>query len=201
MNAKLTKREQTRQKMVKAAGRSFRSNGYAGVGVDGLAKDAGVTSGAFYKHFGSKAVAFDVALESGLDEVVAAVPMFQEQARAGWVKAFADYYLGKLHRGDLECGCAMTSLSPEVVRFGPSVRAAYEKKMSVIVDLMARGLAGGLHEERRVRAWAMLGVLIGGLTMARAMKRVAAAEEVAEAIKAAAVKAAGRVRALPVAMG
>ena len=43
-----------RRKMVDAAGRGFRKNGYGGLGVDGLAKEAGVTSGAFYGHFKSK---------------------------------------------------------------------------------------------------------------------------------------------------
>lgn len=188
-------KEKTRLKILKAAGRGFRRYGYAGIGVDGLAKAAGVTSGAFYAHFDSKDAAFDAALSEGLDEVVAAVPMFQEQHRADWVKAFSDYYLGKKHRADLACGCAMATLTPEVVRFESSVHSAYEKKMSHIVELMARGLAGGSAEERRARAWATLGVLIGGINIARAMKSSKMGEEVARAIRAAAVKAAGRTRA------
>jgi len=67
--------------------------------------------------------------------------------------------------------------------------------MSIITDLIARGLAGGSDEGRRARAWSMLGVLIGGLNIARAMKSTKAAEEVADAIKTAAIKAAGRARA------
>ena len=52
--AKGDKKLETRSRIIDAAGRSFRSNGYAGIGVDGIAKAAGVTSGAFYAHLGSK---------------------------------------------------------------------------------------------------------------------------------------------------
>lgn len=195
MKNKATKKEQTRQTMLDAAGRSFRQYGYSGIGVDGLAKAAGVTSGAFYSHFGSKDGAFELALTAGLDEVIEAVPKFQSEYGTKWVKAFAEYYLGKPHRGDLACGCAMAALTTEVVRSGTELHAIFEKKMTVIADLVALGLAGGSEEDRRARAWAMLGVLIGGLNVARAMKSTKASEEVAEAIKSASIKAAGRTRA------
>lgn len=189
-----TKKQQTRERMLDAAGRCFRSSGYAGIGVDGIAKAAGVTSGAFYAHFGSKDGAFGAALAAGLDEVIAAIPKYQQEFGSGWVQAFADYYLGKAHRDDLACGCAMTTLSPEVVRAEPDVHAAYEAKMSRIVDLVADGLAGGSGEDRRARAWTMLGTLIGGLTLARAVKKRKVAEEIASSTRAAAVAAAGAVR-------
>jgi len=189
-------KEETRLKISEAAGRGFRRHGYAGIGVDGLAKAAGVTSGAFYAHFASKAGAFELALIAGLDEVIEGVPKFQREHGADWVKAFAAYYLGKAHRRDLECGCAMASLTPEVIRFGAEMHALYEKKMTRIADLVAGGLASGSNKNRRERAWAMLGVLIGGLNVARAMKHKKTSEEVAEAIKAAAIEAAGRTQAI-----
>lgn len=194
MRHKGVNKEETRRKMIDAAGRGFRGHGYAGIGVDSLAKAAGVTSGAFYAHFGSKGGAFDVALAAGLDEVIEAVPQFQEENGLKWTRAFSDYYLGKPHRKDLDCGCAMASLTPDVVRAGANVHAAFEKKMTTIVELMVAGLAGNSDEDRRARAWAMLGTLIGGLNVARAMKTSKATDEVAEAIKAAAVKVAGRTR-------
>ncbi|GJL66228.1 MAG: TetR family transcriptional regulator [Nitrospirales bacterium] len=194
MRYKAGQKEATRQKMLKAVGRGFRKNGYAGTGVDGLAKAAGVTSGAFYAHFGSKDEAFDAALAAGLDEVIEAVPRYQREHGADWVKTFVDYYLGRRHRSDLACGCAMAALTGEVVRSGPQVHAAFEKKMRLIAHLVACGLAGSSDEDCRTRAWAMLSVLIGGLTVSRAMKSVTIADEVAVAVKATALKAAGRTR-------
>lgn len=194
MRHKGVPKDETRQKVVQAAGRSFRKHGYAGIGVNGLAQAAGVTSGAIYSHFGSKDGAFCVALTAGLDEVIEGVPEFRRQHGSDWVKAFVDYYLSKSHRNDLETGCAMATLTGEVVRFGANVHVIYEKKMTAIADLVSQGLAGGSDEEIRARAWSMLGILIGGINVTRAMKSARASEEVAEAIKAAAVKAAGRTR-------
>ena len=187
MRHKGVNKAETRQKMIAAASRGFRSNGYAGIGVDGLAKAAGVTSGAFYSHFGSKDAAFDVALATGLDEVIEAIPNFQEEHGANWVEAFAEYYMGKSHRRDLECGCAMATLTPEVVRANPKVHAAFEKKMTLVADLVSCGLDGSSDEERRAKAWAMLSVLIGGINVARAMKGTKVADEVANATIIAAI--------------
>lgn len=195
MRYKTDQKDITRQKMLEAAGRGFRKHGYAGIGVDGLAKAAGVTSGAFYSHFGSKDGAFEVALTAGLDEVIEGIPKFQTEHGANWVKAFAEYYLGKPHQNDLDCGCAMATLTPEVVRFGAKVHATFEKKMCHIADLIENGLAGDSGVDTHARAWSMLSVLIGGINIARAMKSTKISEEVAEAIKTSAIKAAGRTRA------
>lgn len=189
-------KNETRQKMLEAASCGFRKHGYAGIGVDALSKAAGVTSGAFYAHFGSKDGAFSASLVSGLDEVIEAVPTFQNEHGIGWVKAFAEYYLGTQHQNDRESGCAMATLTSEVVRFGPEVQEIFENKMTVIASLVASGLAGGSNEDRLARAWSLLSVLIGGINIARAMMSPQASAEIATAIKSAAIKAAGRTRAM-----
>lgn len=194
MTRKQEQKAETHQRMLMAAVRSFREHGFAGIGVDGIAKAASVTSGAFYAHFGSKDGAFAAAMEFGLDEVIAAVPQFQKQSGPAWVEAFADYYLSQAHRDDLAGGCAMTTLAPEVVRAAPETHAAYEAKMTRIVDLIAKGLKGGSPEQRRARAWAMIATLTGGLTITRAAKTRKTANEVAAAIHSAAVNAAGAVK-------
>jgi len=168
--AKGDKKLETRKRIIDAASRSFRKNGFAGIGVDGVAKEAGVTSGAFYSHLGSKQNAFDVALTSGLDEVIAAIPVFQAENNNNWVEAFARYYLSQEHISDLSCGCAMTTLSPEVVRSNANSHVIYQEKMVRIVELVAHGLGNVPELERVSRAWSLLGILIGGLTMARAVE-------------------------------
>jgi len=189
-----SKKQQTKQRILDAASQSFRTHGYAGIGVDGIAKAAEVTSGAFYSHFGSKDGAFSAAIDAGLDEVIAALPDFQRNDGRKWIESFADYYLGKAHRDDLAKGCAMTTLSPEVVRTKSEFRLVYEKKMKQIVDIIANGLESESIEDRRARAWAMLGTLIGGLTLARAVKNKKVANDIANSIKHAAISVAGKAK-------
>lgn len=94
-------KEATRKRMLEAAHRLFRRQGFAGAGVDGLASEAGVTSGAFYKHFGSKAEAFRTSVEIGVGEFRAAVEQFQEQYGGAWLAQFASFYLGEKRCAEL----------------------------------------------------------------------------------------------------
>jgi len=196
MKHKGVDKEETRRNMVEALGHGFRKHGYAGIGIDGLSKSAGVTSGAFYTHFGSKNEAFTTALEAGLDEVIGRLPAIQLEHGSNWVKYFVENYLGESHRGDLEKGCAMATLTPEVVRFDSDMHAVFEEKMSAIAKVVAQGLSGGTERNRYDRAWSLLGVLIGGLNIARGMKSEKISNLVADAIKLAAINAAGRTGAV-----
>lgn len=189
-----TKKELTRQKIISAASKGFRSQGFSGIGVDGIAKEAGVTSGAFYAHLGSKNGAFKAALELGLDEVIDAIPNFQTDFGENWIEEFVNYYLGMKHRKDMENGCAMTSLSPEVARSDIEFRTIYEAKMNKIAELIADGLDGKSKADRTTRSWSLLGVLIGGLTMARAVKSKKIITEISCSIKATAIATAGKVK-------
>jgi len=178
-----TRKEETRRNILDAASRGFREFGFAGVGVDGIAKSANATSGAFYAHFGSKDGAFRAALDLGLDEVIDGVPRFQREFGDGWTDAFIDYYLGRPHRDDLACGCAMTSLSPEMTRADGETRALYDRKMQTIAGLVAKGLPQFPEDQRLAKAWSFLGILIGGLTIARGLQDEAAIDAVASSIK------------------
>lgn len=191
------RRQETRARMLDAASREFRSHGFAGVGVDAIAKSAGATSGAFYAHLGSKDGAFKAALEVGLDEVIKGVPIYQKESGEKWVEAFAKYYLGKDHRMNTASGCAMTTLSPEVSRSDPDIQAIYERKMKIIVDLIAHGLAGASMSDKRQRAWSIISTLIGGLTAARAVESDQVAEEISNSITKSVVIVAGGTRAIP----
>ncbi|NIZ03504.1 TetR/AcrR family transcriptional regulator [Thalassospira lucentensis] len=178
-----TRKEETRRSILDAASRGFREFGFAGVGVDAIAKSANATSGAFYAHFGSKDGAFCAALELGLDEVIGGVPRFQRDFGDGWTDTFIDYYLGQSHRDDLACGCAMTSLSPEMTRADDKTRALYDRKMKIIAGLVAKGLTQFPADQRQQKAWAFLGILIGGLTIARGLQDEAAIDAVTSSIK------------------
>lgn len=183
MAKQTARKEATRENMIAAASRNFRSFGYNGVGVDAIAKDAKVTSGAFYAHLKSKDDAFAIALEAGLGEVINAIPKYQSEYGKKWVEAFAGYYLGKPHRDDMACGCAMTTLSPDVVRADDRIRLIYENRMARIVNLIADGMEGETKKLRREKAWMFLSILIGGLTTARAVKSPDLAVEIAASAK------------------
>ncbi len=171
-------------------GRGFRRQGY-GVGVNGLAKEAGVTSGALYGHFRSKAEAFREALALGLDGLRAGVEAYRATHGARWGEAFAAFYLSAAHRRDVAGGCALPSLSAEVGRADEAARGTYEAAMLRVAGTIADGLPSGSEEQRRRAAWEMLALLAGGTIIARGVLDEAVAEEIASAIR----EAVGRVAA------
>ena len=187
MRYKLGHKEESRLRILAAAGRGFRKKGYGGIGVDGLAHEAGVTSGAFYGHFPSKSEAFREAVVKGLRDLCASIGSLQSAEGDAWIEAFIDRYLGKKRTCDLSEACVFQALTPEVVRAESAVRRAYQEEIVKVIDVVAKGLAGGTLAERRARAWALLAMLAGAVTAARAIEDDALASKVARSVRGAAL--------------
>ena len=190
-------KDEVRAHMIAAASRGFRKRGFGGIGVDGLAKEAEATSGAFYGHFSSKEAAFKEAVVAGIEEVHAAVLSYRAAHGTKWIEAFADFYLGYKRVCDLGESCSMQSLSLEVARSDTDIRSAYEAGMVKVADAAAQGLEGGTLAERKQRAWALLSILSGGVTLARAVADEGVSSGIADAVKSAAIQAAGAASASP----
>lgn len=191
MAPKPDRKEESRARILASAGRGFRSRGYGGLGVDGLAKEAGVTSGAFYAHFRSKAAAFREAVALGMRDLRLAIDRLRAEGGAGWRQRFIDLYLGERRTCDLAESCALQSLTGEVARADDEARAAYEAELRLVVDSAAAGMQGATAAERRAEAMALLALLAGGVSVARAVRDPAFAEEIAAAVRQAAIRLAG----------
>jgi|GEM_PF-908083 len=181
-------KEDTKERILNAASRGFRSQGYNGIGVNTLAKNAGVTSGAFYGYFCSKEDAFLATVIKGLEEYRIGIETFQADHGADWSRALADYYLGRQHREDLACGCALPTLSPEVIRSEQPIRVAYQSELLKLNEVVSAGLVTGDRKEKQDTAWVILAILSGGVTLARAVWDEDVAGQIATAIHQATVE-------------
>jgi len=194
MAPKITKKERTRARIIDAASQGFKAYGYNGIGVDGIAKKAGVTSGAFYAHLGSKESAFSQILVTNFDKTMETIPNFQQKHGQNWVVAFTDYYLGKEHCEDIACGCWMTALTPEITKSTSALQEQYERQITQVIKAIAMGLSGGSEKDKIDRAWAMLSTLIGGLNMARAIDNETLVNQISSTVQTAAIKLAGKAK-------
>ena len=183
-------REEAKARILAAVGRGFRKRGYGGIGVDGLAKEAAVTSGALYGHFPSKEAAFKEAVIAGIDELREGIEALRAEQGATWVEAFVDFYLGYKRTCELGDSCTLQSLTPEVQRADRETRTAYEAEMKRVAQAVADGLAGADATGRLQRAWALLAILSGGVTLARAVEDQATSDAIAAAVRKAALAAA-----------
>jgi TetR/AcrR family transcriptional repressor of nem operon len=183
-------KQEAKARILAAVGRGFRKRGYGGIGVDGLAKEADVTSGALYGHFRSKEDAFKEAVVAGIDELAAAIVALRAEHGANWIETFVDFYLGQKRVCDLGESCALQSLTPEVQRSDSETKAIFETHMDTVVRAVADGLSGADATDRTQRAWAVLAILSGGVTLARAVQNPAASDAIAAAVRKATLEAA-----------
>jgi AcrR family transcriptional regulator len=171
-------KEQTRQKIIEAAGKGFRAHGYGGLGVDGLAKGADVTSGAFYGHFSSKDEAFKAAIEKGMKDYADTVNALQNQHGSHWIQELLDYYLGEDHRNDLSGSCAVPGLSAEVMRADQGTKAIYEEGLIKVAEAVADN-----NNAKTEDALALMALLAGSVLLSRSVSSKETAERISKATR------------------
>jgi TetR/AcrR family transcriptional regulator, transcriptional repressor for nem operon len=174
---------EARTRLLDAAGRGFRTSGFGGAGVDALAKGAGLTSGAFYAHFDSKAEAFRLAVADGLAFLRNGILSFRESHGRNWREPFIDFYLGPRMEVALDEACGLPSFSSDVARADDATRRVYEAELEKLVQALAEGFRGA---QARERALALLAILSGAAAMARAVKDERLRREILNAANAAA---------------
>jgi TetR/AcrR family transcriptional regulator, transcriptional repressor for nem operon len=187
---------ETHQRILDAAGRGFRKGGFGGIGVDGLAKEAGVTSGAFYVHFGSKSDAFRESVIQGLDDLKAGVINYQSEYGRNWWPAFVRFYLSVKRTCDLSESCALQSMTPEVARSDIQCRVAFESGLYEVANAIIGGPVSPNVPRDLDSACCAIASLIGAVTLARAVNNQVFAEQIAAATHQALLKGKGRNRVL-----
>ncbi len=161
------RKDATRQHIIDVASAQFREGGVAAVGIAGIMTGAGLTNGAFYNHFESK------------DDLVVAVLAHALGGRKVGLRANLEAgkpldatirdYLSARHRDDPGGGCPTAALAAEIARHPKPTRDAFTGKIVEIVDLFAAKAGKGPARERRKRAMAVYGLMVGALQLARAV--------------------------------
>ena len=183
-------KEETRTRVVAAAGQVFRREGYGGAGIDALTKAAGVTNGAFYGHFKSKSEAFRTAIMEGLEELRQGILTLRENRPKDWLKALASFYRGYKRTCDLGDSCTLPSLSPDVMRADEETRRVYTVELKKLIADVAAGLPESTSSGETTaedRAIVLLATLSGGVTIARAVSDPALSSHIGEVIERAAL--------------
>ena len=129
-----------------AASQALKEKGFQGIGVDGLAASAQVTSGALYSNFGSKEAFLEQVVDAQLGAEFAVVDDPDPAERRRRLVEFLGVYLGEDHRGDVAHGCVRPSLSADVSRAGDSVREVYQRR---VLDLVAPATRRVLDQTHR----------------------------------------------------
>ena len=162
-------KERARNALLRAGARSLKTSGFNGIGVDGLAAAAGVTSGAFYSNFANKEAMLEAAIDAGVGEpfVSDTESATREEGRARLISLLGDY-ISAHHSLDPAEGCVMPALSADVSRATAPVKEAYQRKMTALVDRIAQLLDGDKSDRQR-RAWSIVALMVGSIVISRGM--------------------------------
>jgi len=183
--ARSEQKRETRQRILDAAARGFRRGGFGGLGVDGLAKEAGVTSGAFYVHFKSKSDAFRESVAQGVADVERGVRQFQTTSPKTWWNEFVRFYLGTKRKCELAESCGLQSLASEVARADAASRKAFTSELMKVAQVIADGPRPSDAPATTEDAYIALSTLIGTVTLTRAVDDASLANRIAAAAEAA----------------
>src|ERR1700744_1771279 len=116
-------KEATHTRIVRVAARRFRERGLEGIGVADVMKEAGVTVGVFYKHFGSREELVVEALATAFKDL----DVWEEHTAD--IAQLLHNYLTEAHRDAPGTGCAMAALLGDVTRASKSARALYTERV------------------------------------------------------------------------
>ncbi len=160
-----SRKETTHERIVDAASRAIRRSGYGGTGVADIMKEAGLTHGGFYAHFGSReAMLAEAADRAGAEGVAALAQIAAAAPPQDALSALLRAYLSKAHVDGAETGCPMVALGSEMPRQAPEVRRAATRHIKEMIDLVARQSPDwgqpGAHERALVTVTTMVGALL-----------------------------------------
>jgi TetR/AcrR family transcriptional regulator, transcriptional repressor for nem operon len=162
-------KRQARLDILEKVGPAVKAKGYHAVGVDELARAAGVTSGAIYSHFGSKEALMRDVIRS---EFVKRTERLDALARThgdAWLPKFIDHYLSEDHLGATGFGCPLPALAADIERSPEGAKAVYREVVEAFVTRIAGGLVQLPETRRREVAWALTASLVGFTALLRAL--------------------------------
>jgi TetR/AcrR family transcriptional regulator, transcriptional repressor for nem operon len=158
-------KDASRQRIMAVAMERFKTDGIAASGLAGIMSEAGMTNGAFYPHFKSKATLVRETIQAAVE---AQCDQMRTLIGEGGPERVIDAYLSPEHRDAPGLGCASAALLPEIAREPIETRQAYTERQLALVEVMAGALPDHAPDAQGV-AIGIYATLIGTLELARAI--------------------------------
>src|SRR3984957_15841027 len=154
---------ETHTRIVRAAAKRFRERGLEGIGVADVMKEAGVTVGGFYKHFGSRDEMAVEALATAFKDL----DVWEEHTAD--MAQLLQNYLTEAHRDAPGTGCAMGALLGDMTRGSKSARALYTARVKRSLAFSSALLPSSQRSDKRRRAVLILSALLGAINLSRSV--------------------------------
>lgn len=183
MRYPLDQKLKARAALLRAGTREMKLAGFNGIGVDGIASAADATSGALYSNFANKEEMLQAIVEAAVGEpFLSGSESGTKAEKRLQLKRFLSDYLSAHHVENPGDGCVMPALSADVARAGTATREAYEGKIVALAERVA-DLLDGRRSDRERRAWSIVALMVGAVSISRAMSTPTTQLEVVDAAR------------------
>jgi TetR/AcrR family transcriptional repressor of nem operon len=167
------------RKIVKDASRRVRAEGLSGAAVSAVMKDAGLTHGGFYKHFGNKDDLLLESLREGFREIEDTLARAAEQlAPAEAWKAIVKTYLSLELCEHPERGCPLAALAPDLARSDKRLKPQIVAELVNYKGRMLPFMPGQRTADKERAFFAIFSTMIGAVEIARLLPDRAMREKV-----------------------
>lgn len=126
----------TRARVVEVAAQTFARNGIRATGVAEIMAAAGLTHGAFYRHFESKEQLVAEACAVTLESLVGSAESVASQEQGRFLSHLESFLTSDCNEGGL-AGCPFVAMGSELARADAETRGIATKGFRNLVDLIA----------------------------------------------------------------
>jgi TetR/AcrR family transcriptional regulator, transcriptional repressor for nem operon len=163
-------KEETRDRIVRAASRRFRGRGENAVAIADLMQELQLTHGGFYKHFRSKQDLFAESIDKAFEESAQMLLDAAKRAKTGAeLKSIIEMYLSPQHCAQTSEGCPVAALASEVARHPRAIRLRFDKAVQNHAKRFSKFLPGSTETERIRNFGVLFTGMAGALSVARAV--------------------------------
>jgi TetR/AcrR family transcriptional repressor of nem operon len=185
MNAKQERKERSHETILGSASRILRERGIAGARVADVMKGAGLTVGGFYAHFESKEALVDETLRRlGTELRERLFARLEDKPAEDRVEVVLKRYLSPAHRDAQTLGCPYPAVVGEIGTTAHEHGAVLAGEIGTLTERLEELLPKARGGSTRTLALGLVALMIGGLSLARALRGSELSDEVIRACRA-----------------
>lgn len=153
----------THERILDVAAKRFRERGIEGISISEIMKEAGLTVGAFYKHFASREALVSEAVSVALGNTAE-----WNDLASGELGKAVDRFLSSAQDDDLASCTIVSCLAADIRRSSPETRAIFNRHLEDTLASITDGLQDNHTDGREDKAITILAGLAGASLLARA---------------------------------
>ena len=167
-------KQQTRDKILQSAAHLFTHNGFNKVSINQVMERAGLTRGAFYKHFNSKKELYSEAVVYGARRMTR-----DRLDREPDLDRILDLYLSKEHVNSVADACPLAFLVSDIALRDEESRQGYQQVLKGFIKRLAQSTGKDMETATIASI-----LMVGGVALARAVDSPELIEQILNTAKA-----------------